>query len=128
MARGVTTRGEGERYVDVAALADLPVGEQRPAVLNGRPILLCRIEDEVYALADLCPHLHQPLGGGGIEGRVIRCPRHGARFDIPTGKPVNGVTTAAVTTYRVRIHEGRVLVEAPPAVRGFLPNFAQGGT
>lgn len=113
-------------FVDAAAVADVPLGGQRPALVNGRRILLCRIDEGIFALADLCPHAHQPLGGGAIRGRVIRCPRHGACFDLTTGKPVNGVTPAAVTTYAVRVTGDRVEVKVPPLSGGFMPNFGRG--
>lgn len=119
---------EEDGFIDVAALDEVPDGGQRSMLVNGRRILLCRIDEEVFALADLCPHAHQPLGGGVIEGRVIHCPRHGARFDLTTGKPLNGVTRTAVTTYAVRVDGDRVAVRVPPPSGGFMPNFGRGGS
>lgn len=116
---------DNDGFIDVAAVAELAPGSQHPVIVNGRRVLLCRIEQGVFALADLCPHAHQPLGGGSIEGQVIRCPRHGACFDVTSGKPVNGVTREAVVTYPVRLREGRVEVKVPPRQGGAFPSFAR---
>jgi nitrite reductase/ring-hydroxylating ferredoxin subunit len=44
---------------------------------------------------------------------VIRCARHGALFDLLTGKPQNGVTSKALRVYPVRIRDGRIQIAVP---------------
>ena len=39
-----------------------------------------------YAIGDVCTHDDGPLGDGDLEGFHIVCPRHGAEFDVRTGK------------------------------------------
>ncbi len=51
-----------------------------------RPILLLYTGEEVFALEDLCTHDGGPLHEGEVEDGKIVCPRHGARFDLRTGR------------------------------------------
>ncbi|RAR57886.1 3-phenylpropionate/trans-cinnamate dioxygenase ferredoxin subunit [Paraburkholderia unamae] len=115
----------GAQFVDAMASSELASGAQRAVNVNGRSILLCRVGGEVHALANLCPHAHQPLEGGAIEGGAIRCPRHGACFDLASGASLNGVTRTAVRTFAVRERAGRIEVDAPRANVGYFPDFSQ---
>jgi nitrite reductase/ring-hydroxylating ferredoxin subunit len=114
------------RFVDVMAASELMPGGQRAVVVNGRRVLLCRVGEQVYALANLCPHAQQPLEGGAIEGGAIRCLRHGACFDIASGASLNGVTKTPVKTFPARVRAGRIEVDAPVASVGYFPDFSKG--
>jgi len=116
-----------EAYVDVGAAAELLMEQPWARVVNGRRVLVCRTEEGVFVLADLCPHAHQPLSGGAVANGTIRCPRHGACFDIATGQPTNTVTNQPVVTYPSRVRGGRVEVSVPPLRAGFMPDFRMGG-
>jgi len=109
---GPTPGAEGaaasDGYLDVLALDDLPPGSQKSVPHGFQRVLLCHVADGVHAVADLCPHALQPMAGSEITGGVIRCARHGALFDLVTGKPQNGVTTQSLRIYPVRIRDGRI--------------------
>jgi 3-phenylpropionate/trans-cinnamate dioxygenase ferredoxin subunit len=68
---------------------------------------------ELYALEDRCSHDGGQLCEGEFdaEAGVAVCPRHGARFDIRTGRALTLPAYLPVETYPVRIEDGRVLVE-----------------
>jgi 3-phenylpropionate/trans-cinnamate dioxygenase ferredoxin subunit len=71
----------------VATLSEFQGGRlviRRPE--HKRPILLLYTGEEVFALEDLCTHDDGPLHEGEVEEGAIVCPRHGARFDLRTGK------------------------------------------
>lgn len=51
-----------------------------------KPILLLYTGEEIFALEDVCTHDDGPLHEGEVEGEKIVCPRHGARFDLRTGR------------------------------------------
>ena len=71
---------------------------------------------DLYALEDRCSHDDGPLCEGEFDcdERVATCPRHGARFDITTGRPLSLPAYLPVDTYPVRVREdGVVVVEVP---------------
>ena len=71
----------------VCSTGDLPVGGTRLAEVRGESILVYRLEDGYYATQAKCPHILAPLAKGKIvDGHLIQCPFHRARFDIRTGK------------------------------------------
>jgi len=101
---------EGDGFVDVLALADLPPAGQRSVSHGFERVLLCHTADGIRAVADLCPHALQPLAGSAVQGGVIHCAKHGAMFSLITGKPQNGVTHRTLRVYPVRIRDGRIEV------------------
>lgn len=101
---------EAAAWVDVLALSELPVDTQRVVWVGLSRVLLCRTAGQLYAVSDICPHALQPLSGGTISDGMIICPRHGARFDLCSGKPGNGVTSKPLATYEVEVEQGRIRV------------------
>jgi sulfite reductase (ferredoxin) len=104
-------------FVAVARVEDLPPGAVRAVVVSGRPLALANVDGEVVALDGTCPHAGGPLGEGELEGRVsLRCPWHGASFDVRTGAPQAGPAPGPVATYPVRVEDGvvQVAVEGRP--------------
>ncbi|HKY92146.1 MAG TPA: Rieske (2Fe-2S) protein [Nevskiaceae bacterium] len=98
-------------WIDVLSEAELPAGGQKSVLVRGARVLLCRTESgALHAVADLCPHALQPLEGGRLRGGTLRCPRHGACFDLASGQPVNPVTDRPLTVFPVRAHHGRIEV------------------
>lgn len=73
------------------------------------------IDGELYALEDRCSHDDGPLVEGDWEPdeAVAVCPRHGARFDIRSGRPLSLPATEPVETFRVRVEDGVVTVAVP---------------
>lgn len=87
-------------------LAELPEGQVREVVLAGEPIALCRLGPrEVYAVESACTHDGAPLGVGRLDGAVVQCPRHGARFDVRDGRVLRLPAAAPLQTYPVRISD-----------------------
>ena len=98
-------------------IEDLPPGTQKTVQLGTRRVLLCHEADSctVWAIEDECSHAFQPLAGGKVRGGTIQCPKHGARFDLRTGAPLNGIAIRPVPVYAVRIEGNCVLVAQAPS-------------
>jgi 3-phenylpropionate/trans-cinnamate dioxygenase ferredoxin subunit len=80
-------------------------------VVDGVPVLLCNVDGEIYAVEDVCTHDGGALDGGELEGPRIMCPRHGAFFDVTTGKALTLPAITPLPTYPVRIDGDDVFVE-----------------
>lgn len=99
-------------WTDVIADAELAAGGQHAFIRNRVRILVCRSDAGLRAMEDRCPHASQYLLGGKIAGASLRCPRHGATFDLASGKPLNDVTDRCLKFFDVRVREGRIEVGA----------------
>jgi 3-phenylpropionate/trans-cinnamate dioxygenase ferredoxin subunit len=101
-------------FVDVLAAADLPPGTQHVHTFGLTRILLCHTDTgRLFAVMDLCPHARLPLAGGDMRGSSITCPKHGARFDLESGCPLNGVSKKSLQTLDVRIVDQRIEIRLP---------------
>ena len=100
-------------WVRAASAAEIPPGGFKEVRLDDRTIAIFHLSDGYYAIEDVCTHDGGPLAEGILEGNVIECPRHGARFDIRTGAVLSMPATAPVTTYPVRIAGGEIQVAVP---------------
>jgi len=100
-------------YVTVADTSDVRPGRTRAVEVGTHCLLLCNVDGDVYAVADVCTHDRGSLGEGRLRGSTIECPRHGARFDVRDGSVVAPPAVRALPTFSVRIVEGRVEVAVP---------------
>ena len=100
-----------KRFVPVARTVDVPAGEARTFEVDGRSVLLCNHEGSFYAIDDLCTHDDGPLSDGRLLGPAIRCPRHGARFDVRTGAVLRMPAVTPIGTHPPRVVDGEVQVE-----------------
>ena len=91
-----------DTFVFAAKLGDVREGQITAVIVDETPIALTKLNGQVHAFGDVCTHDDGPLAEGHIEDHCVVCPRHGARFDLFTGKP----TFPAVT--RIPIYETRI--------------------
>lgn len=73
-------------YQKVCAADALEVGTMAKFKLDGTNVLLYRLEDGYYATQRRCSHMRLPLDKGTIDGEVVQCPFHRARFNIKSGE------------------------------------------
>jgi 3-phenylpropionate/trans-cinnamate dioxygenase ferredoxin subunit len=97
-------------FVKVSTVAELPEGGKALAEVDGRAIAVFHVDGAFYAIDDVCTHDGGPLAEGDLLGCEIRCPRHGARFDVRTGHALCFPAFEPVTTHAVEIREGGIYV------------------
>ncbi|SCK37539.1 3-phenylpropionate/trans-cinnamate dioxygenase ferredoxin subunit [Variovorax sp. HW608] len=73
------------REILVARTEDLPPGGRKLAFIDGRSLVVFNIDGEFHAIDNECPHQGASVASGKLEGRILRCPAHGLRFDVTTG-------------------------------------------
>lgn len=69
-----------------AQISDVPTGEVRVFNANGQSIAVANLDGEYLAIDNVCTHDGAPLGEGMLWGDQVECPRHGARFDLRSGR------------------------------------------
>lgn len=79
--------------------------------LGNRPICLFYDDGQVYAVEDRCPHMGFPLHRGTVQGGLLTCHWHHARFDLASGGTLDPFADD-VTAFPVEIQDGDVYVLA----------------
>jgi len=87
--------------VIAAKASDIPVGQFKQVIVEGKQLLICHTADGFFAIDDTCTHDDGPLADGWLEGSAIACPRHGARFDVKTGKVLCLPAAVPIRSYPV---------------------------
>ncbi len=94
----------------VAAVTEIPPNGRKSIIVDDVPALLVRIGNDFFAIEDVCSHDGQPLTDGPVADGAITCPRHGAKFDLNTGKPLCMPATRPIPKFAVQIRDGEVFV------------------
>jgi 3-phenylpropionate/trans-cinnamate dioxygenase ferredoxin subunit len=97
--------------VRLCKLADLPEGGARVFDVDGLSLAAARSGTKVFVVENRCSHDDGPLGEGTVFGTDIECPRHGARFDLATGRATRMPAVAPIATFRATIEGADVFVE-----------------
>lgn len=96
----------------VLGVDELDPGEVTQVVLDGHALAIARDSDgSWHALDDACSHGNVSLSDGDIDDGGIECWKHGASFDLRTGKPRCLPATQPVAVYPVSIEDDSVLVD-----------------
>ncbi len=99
------------QWVRLCGIAEAPAeGEVIEAEAQGVSLCLARVNGELAALDNLCPHRQGPLGQGWIEGNTVVCPWHAWSFDVRSGQSVFP-GNEQVAVFPVKVEGDEVLVE-----------------
>jgi 3-phenylpropionate/trans-cinnamate dioxygenase ferredoxin subunit len=101
-----------ETLTETVPLDDIEPGTARRIVVGGLPVALVRIDDDVYAIGDICSHAHVSLSEGEVwpDEREIECPKHGSTFSLETGEALTLPATQPVPVFRTEVADGTVTV------------------
>jgi 3-phenylpropionate/trans-cinnamate dioxygenase ferredoxin subunit len=86
-------------------------GENNVIDVDGTDVAIFKINDEFFAIEDVCSHDGTEIASGELDGDEIICPRHGARFCIKTGAVKSAPAYEDIHSYPVRIVEGMVQIK-----------------
>jgi metal-sulfur cluster biosynthetic enzyme len=84
---------------------------------------LFRVGGEYFCLDDVCTHDGGPLSDGHLDDHAIACPRHGAKFDIRSGKALTMPATVDTASHEVKVEGDDILVRVcePGELRSKAP-------
>jgi 3-phenylpropionate/trans-cinnamate dioxygenase ferredoxin subunit len=109
-----TTLDESQvEYLNVAPASELASGGRLFVDIDGKPIVIFNIAGQLYSIADVCSHDDGPVGEGNLEEYTITCPRHGAQFDVRSGKVLRMPAVVDISAYPVRFEAGMIQVGMP---------------
>ncbi|MHB8743088.1 MAG: non-heme iron oxygenase ferredoxin subunit [Sulfuricaulis sp.] len=97
-------------FVKIARRGELLPGKMKCVDLDGRRILLANVDGSFYAADDTCTHEDASLSQGFLKGEIVKCPLHGSRFNLCTGKVLDDPAEQNLRTYPVRLDGDDVLI------------------
>jgi 3-phenylpropionate/trans-cinnamate dioxygenase ferredoxin component len=97
-------------FVKVAETTEIAPGGKKLTEIDGRALAVFHVEGAYYAIDDVCTHDGGPLAEGELIGCEVTCPRHGARFDVRTGKALCFPAFEPVATHRIEVRVDGVYV------------------
>jgi 3-phenylpropionate/trans-cinnamate dioxygenase ferredoxin component len=100
-------------FYPVVSSDELAPGERLVVDIDQVAVVIFNIDGTFYAVDDLCTHDDGSLNEGQLEGCLIVCPRHGAKFDVRTGKAVALPAYQDINSYPVRVVDGQIEIGIP---------------
>jgi len=94
----------------VASRSELTPTNPLAVEVGGKLIGLYLVDGTVHAVGNLCTHEFAILTEGFVEGDVIECPLHQARFSIKTGKVLSEPADTDLPTYPVKLNGDDIYV------------------
>jgi nitrite reductase/ring-hydroxylating ferredoxin subunit len=67
---------------------DIPLTSFRVLNVGSVKVIISNYGGQLAAVDGMCSHQHAALAKGHVEGTTVECPRHGATFDLRTGKEI----------------------------------------
>ena len=100
--------------IKIATLDEVPVNGSKLIEVDDIRIALFNLNGAFYAIEDVCTHDGGPLVEGEIVNEhEVKCPRHGARFDIRTGAALCFPAFEPTAAYDVYIEGNDLFIESP---------------
>ena len=106
----------GCEFIPIVENSEIADGDRLFVAIDQLHIVIFNIGGEFFAIGDVCSHDDGPLGDGDLEGFEVACPRHGARFDVRSGKSLTLPAVVDIPAYPVRVVDGQIEVGIPSDV------------
>ncbi len=99
--------------LDICRVEELPPGAKRLFEWDDLEIGVFNCAGELLAIEDRCSHDDGVLLEGELDQATctVECPRHGSRFDLRTGKPLNLPAYVPIDTFAVHVEGDMIRVE-----------------
>ncbi len=92
-----------QTFVTVARTNEIKPGHVKCVELDDFRLAVCSVGGVFHCVENTCTHDGGPLDQGTLDGDVIEGPRHGARFNVVSGKVVRMPASAPLETFPVKI-------------------------
>lgn len=98
-------------FVKTVPVSSLPDPGKELLEVGERVVVLFHVGGKFSCIDDLCTHDGGPLSDGELDDHTIACPRHGAKFDICTGKALTMPATEDTAAHEVEVRDGWVWIK-----------------
>ena len=103
----------GSGFVRIGHAGEIKPGAMRRFDVDGHAILVANVDGRYYAVDDTCTHEDASLTSGSLKGELVKCPLHGSRFSVITGKVLDEPADRDLQTYLVRVDGDDLLIKRP---------------
>jgi NADPH-dependent 2,4-dienoyl-CoA reductase/sulfur reductase-like enzyme/nitrite reductase/ring-hydroxylating ferredoxin subunit len=100
---GEDAAAAGPDFSQGVKLADIAEGATIGGRVGDEPVLLSRIDGELFAIGGACTHYGGALAEGLASGGTVRCPLHHACFDLKTGEVLRAPALDPLDRWKVEI-------------------------
>jgi nitrite reductase/ring-hydroxylating ferredoxin subunit len=98
----------------LGSVEEVGPGEIKQYLVEDRFVALCNVDGEFHAFEDVCTHQFTHLSEGEFTGSEVKCPLHGAKFDVKTGAAKSLPAVKPVPKHEVKVENGNVYVALNP--------------
>ncbi len=104
-----------QTFHKLAPANDVPPGGMKQYTVDERPVALVNLDGKFHAFEDICTHQFVHLTEGELfpDGKV-KCPLHGATFDVATGEAKSLPAVKGVPVHELKVEDGEVYVALNP--------------
>ncbi len=78
--------------------------------INGTTVAVFKVDEDFYAIQNMCSHSEADLADGEVYDRKVECPLHGAEFDLKTGEALTLPATKPVTVFTTEVDGDSLVV------------------
>jgi nitrite reductase/ring-hydroxylating ferredoxin subunit len=103
-------------FVKIGESSEIALSKMMKVKVGDKEFLVVNVNGNYYAIGNRCTHAGGDLSKGSLDGSIVTCPRHKAKFDVTTGKVISGPKMALFhpkindePSYQVKI-EGNALL------------------
>jgi 3-phenylpropionate/trans-cinnamate dioxygenase ferredoxin component len=97
-------------------VGDFPHGTLKEVQVGGKNFAVANIQGKLYSLDGVCSHAGGRIGQGQLVGETVKSPKHGAEYDLKTGKNLKKpwipfAKAADLKTYDVTVDGDNVVID-----------------
>lgn len=100
----------------ICRVDELGIGEALRIDQGDEPVAVFNVDGEFLAIQDTCSHGEWSLADGYLDGDVVECSLHMAKFCLRTGKVCAPPATVPVKVFPVRVEGDEVFVDLSAGV------------
>ena len=110
IAEAKTAAAPKDAWIEVGPMDELADGARKVVYLNGQQVAVFNVQGRLFAIGNRCSHARGPLSEGTVEAEscTVTCPWHYAKFDLQTGRVIDGMASAPVASYTVEVRDGMI--------------------
>ena len=115
---------EGPDFSTGVAIAEIPADGTLAGRVGEHPVLLSRLDGQLFAVSGSCTHYGAALGEGLVHKGTVRCPLHHACFDLRTGRALHAPALDDLECWDVNVEGDRAFVKSRASCATHKPAVA----